>query len=65
MSPTASLVLGFSKGGKTATGKRPSGSKANEAAKVGIVKALGNPPPPKAPTCTDPGGATACYEERT
>ena len=61
MSPTASLVLGFSKGGKTATGKEPAGSKAKESANVG-VKTFGNPPPPKAPTCVDPGGAVACYE---
>ena len=59
MTPTAGTVLGLRKGGNTLMGVRPAGSKAKEAARVGLGT-VGKPPPPGlpaagAPAGTDPG----------
>ena len=63
INPTASIVLGFSKGGNTATGVKPLGTSANESARVGIRMFVGKPPPPRAPTGVDPTGAEPdCYK---
>ena len=58
INPIASLVLGFSNGGNTATGcKALFGSRANESPKVGIRMFVGKPPPPRPPTGVEPTGA--------
>ena len=59
MTPTAGTVLGLRKGGNTLMGVKPAGSRAKEAARVGLGT-VGKPPPPGlpaagAPAGTDPG----------
>ena len=59
MTPTAGTVLGLRKGGNTLMGVKPAGSRAKEAARVGLGM-VGKPPPPGlpaagAPAGTDPG----------
>ena len=59
MTPTAGTVLGLRKGGNTLMGVKPAGSRAKEAARVGLGM-VGEPPPPGlpaagAPAGTDPG----------
>ena len=65
INPTASIVLSFSKGGNTATGCKPNGSKANESATV-VVTIVGKPPPPIAPTGIEPTGGEpgGCKKEK-
>ena len=64
VNPTASIVLSVKKGGNTATGCNPFGSKANERATVAVTS-VGKPPPPIAPTGIEPtGGAPGgCKKE--
>ena len=59
MTPTAGTVLGLRNGGNTLMGVKPAGSRAKEAARVGLGT-VGKPPPPGvpatgAPDGTDPG----------
>ena len=59
MIPTAGTVLGLRNGGNTLMGVKPAGSRAKEAARVGLGT-VGKPPPPGvpaagAPVGTDPG----------
>ena len=59
MTPTAGTVLGLRNGGNTLMGVKPAGSRAKEAARVGLGT-VGKPPPPGlpaagAPAGTDPG----------
>ena len=59
MTPTAGTVLGLRNGGNTLMGVKPAGSRAKDAARVGLGT-VGNPPPPGlpaagAPDGTDPG----------
>ena len=63
MTPTAGTVLGLRKGGNTLMGVKPAGSRAKEAARVGLGM-VGKPPPPGVPAAgapdgTDPGAENA------
>ena len=63
MTPTAGTVLGLRNGGNTLMGVKPAGSRAKEAARVGLGT-VGKPPPPGVPAAgapdgTDPGAEKA------
>ena len=63
MTPTAGTVLGLRNGGNTLMGGKPAGSRAKEAARVGLGM-VGEPPPPGVPAAgapdgTDPGAEKA------
>ena len=63
MTPTAGTVLGLRNGGNTLMGVKPAGSRAKEAARVGLGM-VGKPPPPGVPAAgapdgTDPGAEKA------
>ena len=62
MTPTAGTVLGLRKGGNTLMGVKPAGSRAKEAARVGLGTA-GNPPPPGLPTAGAPAGTVPGVEK--
>ena len=55
MTPTAGNVLGLRKGGNTLMGVKPAGSRAKEAARVGLGT-VGKPPPPGVPGAGAPDG---------
>ena len=55
MTPTAGTVLGLKNGGNTLTGVKPAGSRAKEAARVGLGM-VGKPPPPGVPAAGAPDG---------
>ena len=62
MTPTAGTVLGLRKGGNTLMGVRPAGSKAKEAARVGLGT-VGKPPPPGLPAAGVPAGTDPGVDE--
>lgn len=62
MTPTAGTVLGLRKGGNTLMGVKPAGSRAKEAARVGLG-AVGDPPPPGVPTAGAPDGTDPGVEK--
>ena len=62
MTPTAGTVLGLRNGGNTLMGVRPAGSKAKEAARVGLGT-VGKPPPPGLPAAGVPAGTDPGVDE--
>ena len=62
MIPTAGTVLGLRKGGNTLMGVKPAGSRAKEAARVGLGT-VGNPPPPGLPAAGAPDGTDPGVED--
>ncbi len=55
---TAGTVLVRINGGNTATGVRPAGTSAKACAVAGLVKSVGEPPPPGSPGWVLSGGAS-------
>ena len=51
------------KGGKTATAVAPAGTSAKDAAKVGMLASVGEPPPPGVPGCGEfPDTCPLCWK---
>ena len=62
MTPTAGTVLGLRNGGNTLIGVKPAGSRAKEAARVGLGT-VGKPPPPGVPAAGAPDGTDPGVEK--